>query len=302
MWFKNLQLYRFKQAFNGDPEPLEAALKAHPFRPCGALEQSTLGWVAPLGREHEALVHAANGFLMVCARQEDKVLPASVVAEALAERLDQRQSETGESVPRREREALREQIRDELLPKAFGVSRRHYAYIDPQEGWLVIDAASSARAEALCTLLRDSLGSLPIAAPATRQQPTTILTRWLEAGHGDHGFGLGDECDLQAPQREGSVARCRRQDLTAQEVQAHLKAGKQVTRLALEWRERLGLVLTEDLEVRRLRFLDVIQDQAREVETEDDAQRFDVDFSIMTLELRAFLNDLMQAMGGAKVD
>jgi recombination associated protein RdgC len=47
-----------------------------------------------------------------------------------------------------------------------------------------------------------------------------------------------------------------------------------------------------------LRFSDLVQEQADEVEAEDVATRFDVDFSIMSLELSAFLESLMNALGG----
>ena len=66
---------------------------------------------------------------------------------------------------------------------------------------------------------------------------------------------LGDECELRDPAEAGAVVRCRRQDLESDEVREHLKSGKQVFQLGLEYDERVSFVLGEDLTVRKLRFV-----------------------------------------------
>jgi recombination associated protein RdgC len=60
----------------------------------------------------------------------------------------------------------------------------------------------------------------------------------------------------------------------------------------------LSLVLDEALSVKRLRFLDLVQEAAADVETDDPAQRFDLDFSIMSLEIAAFVPVLTAMFGG----
>jgi recombination associated protein RdgC len=82
------------------------------------------------------------------------------------------------------------------------------------------------------------------------------------------------------------------------EIQAHLDAGKQVVQLALEWDGRIAFVLSEDLALKRLKFLDIIQEEAADTEAEDAAARFDVDFSLMSLELGRFVPKLVEAFGG----
>jgi recombination associated protein RdgC len=52
------------------------------------------------------------------------------------------------------------------------------------------------------------------------------------------------------------------------------------------------------LSVKRLRFLDLIQDQVADIETDDEAAQFDVDFSIMSAELSSFLPRLIELFGG----
>jgi recombination associated protein RdgC len=60
----------------------------------------------------------------------------------------------------------------------------------------------------------------------------------------------------------------------------------------------LALVLAEDLSIRRLKFLDVIQEEAAEAEAEDAVTRFDVDFALMSLELGRFIPRLLELFGG----
>ena len=109
---------------------------------------------------------------------------------------------------------------------------------------------------------------------------------------------IENECELRSTDEEDAVIRCKNHDLAAPEIQNHLNAGKEVVKIALDWNERLGFVLDDTLGIKRLRFLDAIQEQASEVDAADETERFDADFSIMTLELRAFLPRLLELFGG----
>nr|WP_293725927.1 recombination-associated protein RdgC [Thiolapillus sp.] len=51
MWFRNLILYRFTQAFDLDAETLEEKLAEKTFRPLGDMEPAFTGWTEPLGKE-----------------------------------------------------------------------------------------------------------------------------------------------------------------------------------------------------------------------------------------------------------
>ena len=298
MWFRNLYLFRFQKPFDIDAETLNDKLAALPFVACGSLETERLGWVPPLGRQGSQLVHATGQAMMVCLRRQQRLLPASVVKEEVDERAAVIEAEQGRDVGRKERRDLRDLVTQELLPKAFTRSRDCYAYIDPQRGWLVVDTATAGVAESLTESLRECIGSLPIAPPTLKQAPAMVLTDWVQSGRPVEGFTLQDACEMRSADGEGGVVRCSGQDLGAEEVLAHLEAGKQVVRLAVDWRDRMSCVIGDELTVRRLRFADEVLEAADEAGSEDAVARFDADFALMTGELGEFIGDLIAAMGG----
>jgi len=290
--FKNIRFFRLEEPLELDAEALEARLATRRFRPCGPLETSNLGWCPPTGDEGAALVHGANGCMLLAVRRQERLLPATVVAEALDERVAEIEGAEVRSLGRAERRRLREQILAEMLPRAFLRSRRVFAYLDTVAGWLVVDAASDKGAEEVVSLLREMLGSLPAIPPRPARPVAQLLTRWVEGGDLPEGFSLGQDCELRDPKDTQSVVRCRGQDLAGEEIQTHLRAGKQVVKLALEWGEHLSLLLQEDLSLKRLRLADALLEEAAEADIEDPAARLDAEFALTALELRGLLEQL----------
>jgi recombination associated protein RdgC len=290
--FKNVRFFRLEGPLELDAATLEAQLAARLFRPCGPLETTTLGWCPPIEVDRAALVHGVNRCLLVSARRQERLLPSAVVAEALDERVAEIEGAEVRSVGRAERRRLREHILAEMLPRAFLRSRRVYAYLDTDAGWLVVDAASDKTAEEIVSLLRQTLGSLPAKPPRPSRPIAQLLTAWVQGGDLPRGFALGQDCELRDPDDSQSVVRCRGQDLSGDEIQAHLRAGKQVVKLALERDERLSFLLHDDLSLKRLRLADVLSEQALDADQEDQAARLDAEFALIALELRGLLEQL----------
>jgi recombination associated protein RdgC len=298
MWFRNLQLYRLGRPFEMTPEELESHLQTQAFRGCKRMELLATGWAPPLGRNGKQLVHAANGYIMICARKEEKIIPAGVVRQLLEDRIAEIEATEGREIYRREKLRMKEEIIVDLLPRALTRISNQFAYIDVRQNLIVIDSASPARAEALISQLRTSLGRLPATPVKSRQSISGLMTRWLGGDTLPVDFVLGNECELRHPQPDGGVVSCKHQDLAASEVRNHVKQGKYAVKLALLWKDRLSCVLHDDLSVKRLRFADIVSEAESETEADDPVSRFDLDFSIMVLELAAFLPRLIAALGG----
>jgi recombination associated protein RdgC len=300
MWFKNLQIFRLTEGFEQTAETLEKSLDAQRFRPCGSLEVGVQGWHSPLGNNSRQLCFAGNGCFLICLRREEKILPASVVNEILAEKVEQIEAEEARNVARKEKQQLKDEIFQDLLPKAFTRSSLTFAYIDPSKGWIVVDASSPKRAEDLVSHLRKSLGSLPAKPLSVKQAPSSVMTRWVEGTEVPNDFELSDQCELRDLEEDGGIIRCRRQDLASDEIQNHLKAGKMVVQLAVDWDERISALLTDQPAVKRLRFADELIEEAADTAGDDSAAIFDADFTLMTLELRKFLDRIVIVFGGSE--
>lgn len=323
MWFKNLRVYCLTRPLTLDgqslnSESLAEALGAHEFVPCNSQDVSRFGWVPPVesGATDEAgeLVHTSQGYMMVCAKKQEKVLPAAVVNEALAEKVAAITEAEGRPVGRKERQSLKDDVMMDLLPRAFTRSSRHFAYIAPPKpsasagspeamGYIVVHAASAGRAEELLSALRDALGSVPVVPLTSQQLPYQVMTRWVTDAAAPGAFALGSECELASTQDEGSVIRCKHQDLTSAEIQQLLAADMIVTKLHLSWMEEgVEFILDDQLAIKRLRFADEVQEKAGSHEAETAVEAFDREFSVMTLEIAALLTALTEALGGVNAE
>lgn len=301
MWFRNLQVYRPGQAFDLTPEVLEQRLRGAGFKGCNRMDRLATGWAPPLGRGGSQLVHAANGYLMICARKEEKIIPAGVVKQLLDDKVAEIEAAEDREIYRRERMRMKEDIVVNILPHALSRITDQYAYIDTGNQIMVVDAASPARAEALVSQLRTTLGRFPATPVSIRQSLSAVMTRWLNGERLPDGLELGHECELRHPDPEGGVVSCRHQDLDAGEIRNHIRNGKYAIKLALQWKDRLSFVLHEDMSVKRLRFENIVKEAEGDMDTGDAATRFDLDFTLMTLELAEFLPELFDMLGGEEL-
>lgn len=298
MFFRNLSLFRFSPAVADDLKRLDEALAEHRLRPCGPLEMFTKGFVPPVGRGEEApLTHAVKACTLFTVGGEDKLLPAAVVNDELHRKVQKIAEEEGRKVGGRERKRLKEDLLNELLPRAFVRNSRMSAYVDSRHGWLVLDTSSRKSAENALTQVREALGSFPAVPLAPEEGPRVLMTDWLANGNLPAGLTLGDECELRDPATAtGAIAKCRRQDLDAEEVKEHLRNGKQVFLLGLTFDDRISFVLGEDLIIRKLKFLDVVMDELGD--SQQDAQaEMDASFALLTLELERLLAKLEEWFG-----
>ncbi|HPQ94063.1 MAG: recombination-associated protein RdgC [Thiothrix sp.] len=299
MWFKNLYLYRLQKDFPLSAEQLHEQLQHRTFAPCTKDQRENSGWVSPLGRHAESMVHAVNGFILLSMSHQERMLPASVIREELEERVAELEERENRKIGGREKKSMREQIEFELLPRAFTRTRKLDAWIDTQNHWLVVNTASAAQAERLTGLLRKTIDSLPVSLPETSQSPGVLMTRWLTEGVPPAPFELGGECELRAARDETSVATFRNHELMGEDVQSSLAAGKQVSRLMLIWDRKISLMLGDDLLIRRLKFLDLFDEQLDEHDPQSQAERMDIEFTLMTAEVSRMLTDLFGCLNPA---
>ena len=296
MWFRNLQIFRLTAEWAYGTESLSDALHKGLFHGCGAMDRVARGWVPPRGNEGE-LVFSVGHQQLIALGVEQKLLPASVVRQYAQAKLAEIGAAQGYKPGRKQTREVIDQLEAELLPRAFVKRGLTYVWIDPVNRWLLVDASSSTRADEVMEHLKLSLGELPLTLVKTQLAPATAMTQWLAAGAGPGSFTIDRDCELRAMAEERAAVRYVRHNLDSDEVRSHIAGGKSATRLALTWNDRISFVLTEQLQIKRLAFLDLLKEDAeRQAENADDL--FAADFALMCGELAQLLEHLIEVLGG----
>lgn len=294
MWFKNLQIYRLPAPWAYTPEQLEEALASQAFTPASSNELLRQGWDKP--RPNGGLVHVVNKQMLIVLGTEKKLLPNSVINQVAKARAAEMEEAQGFAPGKKAMKELKERVADELLPRAFSIRSNVWTWIDPVNGWLVVDAASPAKADDVIKLLLKAVDKLPLESLRVQRSPVGVMTEWLQTDEAPAGFTVDMDTELRATGESKAAVRYVKHSLDPEEVRRHIAAGKQCTRLAMTWDSKISFVLTEQLAIKGIKPLDVLDEKDAGVRNDD--ERFDGDFMLMTGELAKLMADVVEALGG----
>ncbi|MEY4750068.1 MAG: exonuclease [Pseudomonadota bacterium] len=301
--FRNLLIYKLAPGWTADFSALDAALSAVPFTECGSTQPVSMGFVAPRGLAHGAVVESVAGQLHASLAIEKKLLPGSVVKRRIDEIASQMERETGRRPGKKQQRELKDQVVLELLPRAFTRRGTVRVWLAPEAGLLLIDAASAGVASEVITQLVAALtgpqhASFNVLPLHTAVSPAVLMRDWLSAGGEPPAvFSIDRECELKSADELKSVVRYARHPLDTDEVRQHIEAGKTPTRLALTWNSRVSFTLTDTLVLKKIEFQDVVI-EGRGERADSAAENFDADAALATGELLGLISDLIEALGG----
>lgn len=302
MWFKNLLVYRLTQDLDLSPESLGEALASKPARPCASQELTTFGFVAPFGKGDDApLVHVSGDFMLIAARKEERILPGSVVRDAVKEKVEEIEEEQQRKVYKKERDQIKDEIIQAFLPRAFIRKSSTFAALDLKRNQIIVNSASPKKAEDLLSTLREVIGSLPVRPLCVKIAPTATMTDWVKTQKAADDFYVLDCTTMVDTHEDGGKISAKRQDLTSDEIQMHIATGKQVTKLALAWQDKLSFTLDEKTVITGLKFEELLVDEAAENGGDEDLGQQDASFTLMMLTFRDFLPALFEALGGEEI-
>ncbi|MDR3418027.1 MAG: recombination-associated protein RdgC [Nevskia sp.] len=305
IWFKNLSIFSLPPGWKPTPGKLEETLSAHPLLPCNAASMQSQGWVPPL--PSSGLVYSQGKQMLIALGTQQRLLPASVIRQVVKERAAALEKKQGFAPGRKQLRDLKDQVADELRPRAFVRERTVRAWVDLTQHRLVVDTSSPKVAENLTSVLRNDLGELAAVPLETQKSAGKTMTAWLAAGKVSGKFGLDQDCELVGNELSKAAVRYVRHGLDGAEIRSLIGGGKTASRVGLVWRDRIALVLTDKLTLRRLRF------EAIEAQKQDEAaagsksakdaeDQSEADFTLMTGELGALIDELAGELGGVKRD
>lgn len=294
MWFKNLKLFRLSSAWNWSAEQLDALLEKEQFVSAGAAAPIASGWTPPVEGDVR-FAYSTNRQIMCAFRSEKKLLPASVINQFVKQRAIELEEQQGFKPGRKQLRDLKEEVTNALLPRAFSLSRDTRVWIDPVNHWLVIDTASATKAEEILSALGKAIYPFPVEPIQVTLSPAAAMTQWLTSGQAPANFSIDQDAELRAGGDKAAAIRYVKHALDVSDIEKHVQSGKQCTRLALTWNDKVSFVLTEALDIKRVAPQDIL-DEADHLAPANDAEKFDAEFTLMCAELNLLLSGLLDAL------
>ena len=303
MLLKNLVLYRLPADWAVDANQLERKLAAEALQPCGGFQMESRGWTCP--REEGVFLYQQQRQWLLALGVEQKLLPASVIRQEAQDRAQALAQQQGHPVGRKQMRDLRDEVTTELLPRALARRRTTYGWIDTAHRWLAVNAVADAKVEQFMETLRRADDGMQARRLETQRSPASAMAEWLVQGDAPGAFTIDQDLELRSADAAKATVRYARHNLEGKEIRDHIAAAKTVVRLGLTWNDKISFVLTENLQIKRLVRVNVINEEAAtgidlENEQEQAQEKFELDFALMTGELALMIDDLIKALGGEK--
>lgn len=297
VWFRNAVIYEFGESVSFNKETLNDALNTCLFQPCGQTTVSTFGWTAPFydaNSENASLFIEMEGHFLLRVKKESKILPSNVIKSVLQDKIEERENTLSRKLSKTEKVAIKEATIIELLPRAFSRYSHYSVWIDTVNRRIVVDVSSFKLAEEILSLLRKSMGSLPV-LPFTSQTPMEkVMTQWLTDRASLSGFSLGDEVELIDHLDEGSQIKFKKCDIESDEVLMHIKTGRELSKVMLINEGHHQFILNRDVTLKRIKFENELLESNSDFLPEEKQQQLESNFLIMVNSLANGINKLQK--------
>jgi recombination associated protein RdgC len=290
---RSVRFYSVQSPWPTSEQELSEKLATAVFKPCGTYTERSSGFEPPTGTNDAPLARRLGGADLLRVRTQVRVLPTAAVNEALEIRLAEYRQRMQEEPGRRTKRKLKDQTRDELLPKALLKSDRMTALYLLQENVLAIGTSSETRAERFLEQLRAALGKLDTKPLAFERPLDEFLTR-VFAGDPPPKFALGRECRMRDRKEIKSSVRWQDVDLTQANVRRCVKDGMELTHLGIEFGGAMSGVFDANGVIGKFKLLDL--EEPPEDTAEEPLARFDAELALLGGTLRQLVAGLRRAL------
>lgn len=291
MWFKQIQLFHLSSSFKYQASDINNRLEPFAFQPCLPSMPSSMGWISPIDEEDAPLTRGMNGCFMITLQIEDKILPATVVNQALKDKVKQIELNEARRVRQKEKMTYKDELTHTLLTQAFTKLSTLSAYIDTRNNWLILNSISASKTDLFISMFQKAFGECVERLDVIK--PSALLTHWLKTNDYPDSLSIGKSCILQDPDQQNRIVRCQQQDLSASGIQSLLHEGFDVTQLELTWQDRITLTLADDFSLRGVHLSeDDIKEMTDTFETKQ--EKFDSDLILMIESMSGVYADLLE--------
>ena len=289
--FKNIQCFKLNASWNQNLEIAERNFNSNRFVECGLSQEESIGWIEPRGEKNGLLIEAISGQWIGKLMFESKILPNSVVKENVEKIVARIEDSTGRKPGKKEKKEIAEDVRNDLLAKAFTKKSASFVWINTVENMLVIDTHSQCRADQIVTALVKSIDSFVVTPIQTQTSSAVSMAHWLTTQDPPVGFTADQDCILKSVDATKASVKYAKHPLDIEEIRVHIANGKTPTQLAMTWDNRVSFVLTDTGLVKKINFLET----AIQSKTESS---FDADVILATGELSKMIPAIVEALGG----
>lgn len=234
-YFQALNLYHISKPL--DLSNLEAQLAECRYAPASPQSMSAMGFVPALGDGGTALVHQVGRHVLVRICHEGRDIPPAALKREIKAVIKERE-DAGQRLSKKDKDTIKDEVIDRLLPRAFGKLTHNRIWIDTQAMTLAVDTCSN-HADTCLAFLRKALGSLPVVPFSPRQRLEVQMTEWLKSEKETiaPGFCIGQTVAMQGMVAiEQMKARSEGFATDSLIVKQALELSHHVTQLALHWR------------------------------------------------------------------
>lgn len=292
MIFKHLNLYRLGGKV--DQARLDDFLDENPFEPCLPSQERSAGFNTIFGLDRR--VFSASGVLLFCLVIQEKVIPAAAVKAEFQKALQLKEKD-GVRLKRDEKKALKEVVREGMLPRAFAKNTEVWAYIDNVNHLLAINTSSRKNADGLAQTLRGVLDDGSLFPVRPQHDVGARMTFWVSEDQAPEPFGLGFKCLIS--DGEGSI-HYKKRSLEDDHLREYLHDDLRVEELALIYKERSEFNLVEDFMIKDFS----LTDEALKDLDQGNGEPLEMlagNLVLMQAEVADLLKDLLNVLGGETV-
>ncbi|HBM2815636.1 TPA: recombination-associated protein RdgC [Enterobacter hormaechei subsp. xiangfangensis] len=312
--YKNVCIYRLTRDIQLDAAKLRQAMADHPFTQCSSQESGRRGWL--MNADNTPFMLQFDNVIHIVQKKERREVPKEALDAELAKKVDEWEQRMRTTIRRQEKSALKDEVFQTLLPRAFSKTSFTQILINLNTGIIMIDAASARVAEDALALLRKSLGSLPVVPVMAETPPELTMTEWVRHYHERAPeYILIEEKKLTMANLLETGMKASFSNHEVNDIIRELaENNNQITSLSLlvGTEYRLSLVLDADCTFKRIIFSETLKESAvakgEETIGEDEDREArqqlinEATFILMAQELSQAFEIIMRALGGeAKV-